>query len=961
MKRHIIRLFLGIILLAPVAGAAQSPALVFDADPQFRFRFGGVVGQRVAANTSDWLIRMPAADPGLLAMFELRDRQPTPNLVPWAGEFVGKYLISAIQATRLDNDPKLLTTVSTVIRELLRRQAEDGYLGPFPQADRLLKNWDLWGHYHVMLALLMWHEQTGDAASLQACRKAADLVCATYLDTGRRPREAGSSEMNLAIIHALGRLYRTTREERYLRMMRVIEEDWELEGDYLRTALAGLEFYQTPKPRWESLPDLQGLLELYLITGDDRYRTALLHHWDSIRRLDRRNTGGFSSGEQATGTPYEPTAIETCCTIAWMALTVDVLRLTGNPAAADELELSTFNGMLGAQHPSGSWWTYSTPMDGVREASHHTIVFQSRAGTPDLNCCSVNGPRGIGMLSEWAVMRAPDGLAVNYYGPQEAHVQLADGTPVTLRQETRYPLDGTVKVQVQLREPREFTLHLRIPAWSATTGVRWAGSSSAQRSARAGHQPSASGPTAAEAGAATTALAAEPGTYLPLRRRWASGDLVELQFDMSLRYESGGGEMAGRMSVYRGPLLLAYDLGLNENGPPEPAPCAPSDLANARFSFPAAAPEQTRVGCYLPWLIADVPRGDGSVLRLCDFASAGARGTRYVSWLPAEAIAPPPPHPEYPDNNATVPPGRLLFRMRRATLTSADQRIRVQVSANPDMRDPVLDVPCEPARSLVIADTHARVLQAQVAYFWRLVAENPWGRTSSPAPPRQFMIDPALPPLTDEAIAQYGENAAGVVVQADLHGAPEPAYGRLGSASGWAPGPGPQGAPDESVELDGSDGLLVYPLRAFPESEYTVALRCSVQRVSGALGQVLSAWCHGMDDPLRICVHDGKLYARVEAGMAYSTRGVPIEQDVWYDLCVVKRSSELTLFVDGRPVETIQVPAVVLSAARDVALGGNPHYAGGRENLPCRIADFVLQVRPWSPEEVAQWHENRAK
>ena len=225
-----------------------------------------------------------------------------------------------------------MRTVKSVIQELMQSQAEDGYLGPFPKEERLLKYWDLWGHYHVMLALLMWHEQTGDAAALEACRKAADLVCRTYLDTGRRPREAGSTEMNLAIIHALGRLYRTTKEERYLQMMRVIEEDWELEGDYFRTGLAGVEFYRIPKPRWESLPDLQGLLELFLITGDERYRTAFLHHWDSIRRLDRRNTGGFSSGEQATGTPYEPTAIETCCTIAWMALTVDALRATGSPA-----------------------------------------------------------------------------------------------------------------------------------------------------------------------------------------------------------------------------------------------------------------------------------------------------------------------------------------------------------------------------------------------------------------------------------------------------------------------------------------------------------------------------------------------------------------------------------------------------------------------------------------------------
>jgi len=953
VMRHILHASWAIVVFLPVVAAAQSPALVFNTDPQFRFQLGGVVGERVAANTRNWLIRAPGADPGLLAMFELRDREPVPNIMPWAGEFVGKYLMSAVQAIRLDNDPTLHATVKAVIQELVRTQADDGYLGPFRQEERLLKYWDLWGHYHVMLALLMWHEQTGDAAALAACRKAADLVCRTFLDTGRRPREAGSTEMNLAIIHALGRLYRLTEEDRYLQMMRMIEEDWESEGDYLRTGLAGVEFYRTPKPRWESLPDLQGLLELYLITADQRYLDAFVHHWDSIRRLDRRNTGGFSSGEQATGTPYEPTAIETCCTIAWMALTVDMLRATGAAQAADELELSTYNGMLGAQHPSGSWWTYNTPMNGVREASHHTIVFQSRAGTPDLNCCSVNAPRGLGMLSEWAVMRSRDGLVVNYYGPSEARVKLADGTPVTLRQETRYPLDGTVKLVIQPRQPCEFTLSLRMPAWSRKTSVRRTWVAAPETTRRSEEEdvdaqsddtdPATEGQAASAAGAEAT-----PG-YLHLRRHWAPGDTLELEFDMSLRCESGGGQMAGRMSVYRGPVLLAYDLLLNENGPPDPAPSTPADLQKARVSFPSPSPEQSRIGRYLPWLLVDVPRPDGSVLRLCDFASAGARGSHYVSWLPAQQIAPPPPLPTFPDNHASVPPGRMVFRMQHMSNAPADHRVRVQISADRDMHQLLVDVPCDTARTLVIAEEHTRPLQPQVAYYWRLVAENQWGTTPSPAV-HQLTIDPALPPLTDDMLTQYGENAEGVVVRDALQGRPDPAYGTLLSATGWQAAPGPQGEPDRAVRLNGTDGLIVYPLRAFPEEEYTVSLRFSAERVDGPLGQVLSAWCRGMDDPLRICVSEGKLFARIEAGSTYSTRGLPIEKETWYDVCVVKRASELTLFVDGQPVETIRVPAVVQSAARDFALGGNPHYTGQSEHLACRVADLQLNTRPLPPQ-----------
>ena len=130
-------------------------------------------------------------------------------------------------------------------------------------------------------------------------------------------------------------------------------------------------------------------------------------------------------------------------------MTVDMLRLTGDPFVADELELSTLNGAAGAQHPSGRWCTYNTPMDGAREASAHSIVFQARAGTPELNCCSVNGPRAFGMLTEWAVMSDADGLVVNYYGPGQFLGVLSDQTPVKLRWQTGYPVSGKVRIEVE--------------------------------------------------------------------------------------------------------------------------------------------------------------------------------------------------------------------------------------------------------------------------------------------------------------------------------------------------------------------------------------------------------------------------------------------------------------------------------------------------------------------------------
>lgn len=913
-------------LAAVALGEPPRGATALESIADVRMRFGGVVGRQIDANVRNWLIRAPASNPGLLGMFELRDRQPVPNLVPWAGEFVGKYLISAIQSLRMSEDPELEKTVRAVIGRLLACQADDGYLGPFPKNVRLTANWDLWGHYHIMLALMMWHERTGDDAALNACRKAADLMCKIYLGTGRRMLSAGSDEMNLAVIHALGGLYRKTGEARYLALMREIEKDWEKAGDYFRTGLAGVDFHRIPRPRWESLHDLQGLVELFRITGDARYRQSFLHHWHSIRRWDRHNSGAFSSGEQATGNPYQPNAIETCCTVAWMAITLDALRLTGDSLAADELELSTYNGMMGAYNPAGSWCTYNTPMDGTREASHHTIVFQARAGTPDLNCCSVNGPRGLGMLSEWALMRSADGLTVNYYGPMDAAWKLADGTGVALTQETEYPLDGKARIVLRPEKTSEFTLRLRVPGWASRAWVTLPGSPPAN---------------------------AVCGTYFEARRAWKAGDTVVAQFDMPLRCESGDLEAFGRMSIYRGPLLLAYDQRWNDFDEAGIPAIAPSMLAGAKISFPSPSADDARIGRFTPWLVAEIPVG-GTVLRLCDYATAGTTGARYVSWLPAREIPPPPPVPAEPAEGAAVPPGPIEFRWRRPAAADKDRGHTLVISQTPDFQRPVLELAAGTGRRVVVSGENAARLRPHVDYFWKLIAKNQHGSTVSLPPFKRFRVDPNLPPSTADPMSEYGERADGVLLCADLAGDPKPSHGTLLRAAGFQPATGKTGEPGTAVRLDGKTGMLVYALnKGFPSYEYTVSIWVAYDRGAERLGQVLSAWHHAMNDPLRICIVGGKLFARIEAGSAYSTEGVPVEPGRWHHVAVVKSGSQLALYVDGKRAGAATVPIEVLSSARDVALGGNPHLTGQSEHLACRLARFRMDVRAWTPEEIA--------
>lgn len=607
--------------------------------PGTRISLEGEISKYLAAVSHNWLTVAPFSNPGMLEMFRDRDRKPRRNLLRWAGWFAGMHLVSSVQMLRTNDDPELRSHVGWLVGQLLALQAEDGYLGPFPKGYRLLNFapnvqghedvcWDTSAHYYVMLGFILWYEDCQDSEVLDAARRIADAICRLYL--GKRERrlvDTGYSEMNLAPAHSLMLLYRITLEETYLQMARqIVDEEFSatasggehLAGDYLEAGLRGDEFYMLPKPRWESLHPMMAMVELHYVTGEEKYRIAFEHFWWSIVRTDRHNNGGFTTGEKAIGNPYSAGAIESCCTLAWMAYSVEMLKLTGNSVVADEIELSTLNSVIGMHSHTGRWSTYNTPMDGVRRASTHDITFQAREGTPELNCCSVHTPRGFGLISEWAVVLDSDAIIVNFYGPGTTEVDLPQGSTVRLIQETEYPVGDKIRLAVEAPAEEELEVRLRIPHWSAKTTVRLLSGN-------------ADGPSASEV------WNPDPASYITIVRHWNSGDVVELQLDMSLHFWKGEGQCTGKTSVYRGPLLLAYDRRFNQLDPD----------AVPRLDARSMEGELVDANAWIePILLLEFQTESGPI-RLSDFGSAGEAGSPYWSWLDVDNV----PDAGFAENN----------------------------------------------------------------------------------------------------------------------------------------------------------------------------------------------------------------------------------------------------------------------------------------------------------------------
>ena len=622
--------------------SAEERAVLTPAFPG-AVQISGFLGQKIDSCLSR---RVMAQDlQKLIAPF--RDRQEKDG-GGWRCEYWGKWFASAALAYAYRPTESYRAVLERGLRELIATQTPDGYIGTY-DAQHHLGIWDVWGRKYVLLGLLAGYDMTGDHAVLEAACRAADHLIA----------EAPPGKVNLAdtgidvlkglapssILEPIVLLFQRTGRREYLDFANNIVAQWAVPSKFMPAglrlvdeALAGTAPMSIGSPKaYEMMSCFEGICELYRATGQREFLDAVSKFAGNIRRMETMITGSGSNQElwcegARTQTEILEQPVETCVTVTWMKLCFQMLRLTGEPVWADELEVSLYNSLLAAMMPNGDWWGYWSPLLGQRVPSpdQHTDV--------GLSCCVVSGPRGLLLTPRWAVMCARDGVVVNLFAPGTATMTLPNGTNVKITQETDYPAGDEVSLAIEPDNKCRFVLSLRIPAWSRQTSLSING------------QP----------------IDCQPGTYARLDRTWTPGDRAILKLDLRGRAVAAPSG-APQLAVMRGPVVLALDNRLVK---PQDITVRLVKDAEGYIPLVPAANKLQEV-----WMAFETPfdvrpshffNHRRITLTMCDFASAGNRWSEqnlYRVWLPQPLFL----HEAYPadtwklmyPDTAVRPAGRL--------------------------------------------------------------------------------------------------------------------------------------------------------------------------------------------------------------------------------------------------------------------------------------------------------------
>lgn len=495
---------------------------------------------------------------------------------------VSKWLEAVGYLLALQPDRELEKVADDIIEIIAKAQHEDGYLNtyftlkePNGRWSNLAECHELYTAGHLIEAAVAYSSATGKKLLLNVACKLADCIDEAFgPEEGKIKGYDGHQEIELALM----KLYRTTGQDKYLRLARFfLDERGKLphfyDQEYDRrngaTHFKSLRMAKDKSYSQAHLPVrlqqtaeghavrvvymLSGMADVAAETGDESLLQACRTLWHNIvskRMYITGSIGSMAHGESFTldyDLPSDTAYAETCASIGLIFFAQRMLRIEPKSEYADIMERALYNTVIGGMSRDGKHFFYVNPLEVWPEGNSKNRNFDhvktERQRWFGCACCPPNIARLLASLGSYIYSVKENTAFVHLYIGSQVQFELADQM-VQLVQNSELPWEGNIRFEVGLQRAARFTLALRIPEWSELPEISVNG-----KSIQIANEQWKDG-------------------YVHLDREWLPGDIVHLVLPMTTHFMKGNPlirETIGKVSLQRGPMV--YCLEEADNGP----------------------------------------------------------------------------------------------------------------------------------------------------------------------------------------------------------------------------------------------------------------------------------------------------------------------------------------------------------------------------------------------------------
>lgn len=483
----------------------------------------------------------------------------------WDSDF-GKSIEAIAYSLYRRPNPELEARADAIIDRYEKLQREDGYLNswylriePGREWTNLRDTHELYCAGHLIEGAVAYFQATGK-------RKLLDVMC-RYVDRmiqvfghgeSKIPGYCGHEQIELALV----KLARATSERKYMDLARFFIDERGTQPHYFdiearrdgrdpkNFIFGSYEYNQSHLPVREQTKVVgHAVRAMYLYSGmadiateynDDSLTAALDTLWDDLTTKQMYITGSIGPSADNEGfteyydLPNESAYAETCASVGLVFWASRMLGRGPNRRYADIMEQTLYNGAMAGMGLDGTSFFYENPLKSA--GNHHRWTWHR------CPCCPPNITRLLASVGSYMYATSSDEIAVHLYGESRVTAEVA-GSAVTLVQETRYPWNGAIRINVGLKRRAFFTISLRMPGW-----------------AELGTSLSVNGETV------NIAAVSENG-YARIEREWQDGDRIDLDLPLTLRQIYANPKVRhnlGRVAFMRGPLVYCVEEADNE-------------------------------------------------------------------------------------------------------------------------------------------------------------------------------------------------------------------------------------------------------------------------------------------------------------------------------------------------------------------------------------------------------------